>query len=345
MENFPVIDLEPFLNGEACPETCAQVAKLLHDTGILILRDPRVSESDNDTFLNLMERYYDQPDEVKLQDVRPHLSYQVGATPEGTEVARNNDDAVAKLGDLQKPHELKKADPKWRFFWRVGERPAASESKYPELNAAPVYPKAFPEWESVMNMWGGKMIAAVRTAVEMLALGFSLPRDTFTSKMVKGPHLLAPTGSNIAKFHDIGAVMAGFHYDLNFLTCHGRSRYPGLYAWLRDGTKVKVRVPSGCLLVQAGKQAEWLTGGYVMAGFHEVVVTEDTLAAWERAKQEGRSEWRVSSTLFSHIASDVTLQPVGPFATEEALAKYPPTDAGKQVADELQAINLSGNKM
>lgn len=64
--------------------------------------------------------------------------------------------------------------------------------------------------------------------------------------------------------------LAGFHYDLNFLTLHGKSRYPGLFVWLRDGSRVEVRVPSGCLLVQAGKQLEWLTGGAVKAGVHEV---------------------------------------------------------------------------
>jgi hypothetical protein len=29
--------------------------------------------------------------------------------------------------------------------------------------------------------------------------------------------------------------------------------------------------------VQAGKQLEWITGGEVKAGYHEVVVTEDTI--------------------------------------------------------------------
>lgn len=34
--------------------------------------------------------------------------------------------------------------------------------------------------------------------------------------------------------------------------------------------KMPVAVPDGCLLVQAGKQLERLTGGHVLAGFHEV---------------------------------------------------------------------------
>lgn len=35
-----------------------------------------------------------------------------------------------------------------------------------------------------------------------------------------------------------------------------------------------VHVPEGHLLIQAGKQLEWFTGGYIKAGFHEVVFTE-----------------------------------------------------------------------
>lgn len=36
------------------------------------------------------------------------------------------------------------------------------------------------------------------------------------------------------------------------------------------GLPPQVRIPEGCLLLQAGKQMEWLTGGAVKAGFHEV---------------------------------------------------------------------------
>ena len=51
--------------------------------------------------------------------------------------------------------------------------------------------------------------------------------------MMKGPHLLAPTASDLLKY-DEGTAFASFHYDLNFITIHGKSRYPGLYLWTRD---------------------------------------------------------------------------------------------------------------
>lgn len=70
----------------------------------------------------------------------------------------------------------------------------------------------------------------------------------------QGPHLLAPTGSDLSCYNEDGTIFAGYHYDLNFLTIHGRSRFPGLYIWLRNGEKVAVKVPVGCLLIQTGKQ-------------------------------------------------------------------------------------------
>lgn len=72
--------------------------------------------------------------------------------------------------------------------------------------------------------------------------------------VMQGPHLLAPTGSDLSRYGAKGTVFAGYHYDLNFLTIHGRSRFPGLHIWLKDGRKVAVSVPPGCLLLQAGKE-------------------------------------------------------------------------------------------
>jgi isopenicillin N synthase-like dioxygenase len=137
-----------------------------------------------------------------------------------------------------------------------------------------------------------------------------------------------------------GAVFAGYHYDLNFLTIHGKSRYPGLHVWLRDGTKVPVRIPEGCLLLQAGRQLAWLTGGMIQEGMHEVVCTEETLKAVERAKLAGKKElWRVSSTVFAHLAPHVMMRPllVNVGAAHE---EFPETLVADYISRELRTINL-----
>jgi isopenicillin N synthase-like dioxygenase len=63
---------------------------------------------------------------------------------------------------------------------------------------------------------------------------------------------------------------------LNFLTAHGKSRFPGLYIWLRGWKRTLVKVPDGCILLQAGAMFEHITGGYVLSGYHEVIYSEET---------------------------------------------------------------------
>jgi len=82
----------------------------------------------------------------------------------------------------------------------------------------------------------------------MAAIGMSIPKDNYTKRTMGGSTLLAPTGSDLVKI-DVGAVFAGFHYDISFMTIHGKSRYPGLSVWTRDWKKKTVKIPQGCLLV------------------------------------------------------------------------------------------------
>eukprot|EP00850_Spirogloea_muscicola_P000445 SM000002S05525 [mRNA] locus=s2:598392:600662:+ [translate_table: standard] len=423
MEQLPVFDLADFLAGPAgtspppgssVEAQCGALAACLAEAGALVVRDPRASAADNRRFLDIMEAYFGQEDAAKRRQARPSLHYQVGATPDGVETPRSAVDpelraAMAAAAPPHCPALPSGADPKWRYMWRVGPRPAITRFQVPptsyshnatpfpchllprlplsslpanrraavlqELNAEPVVPDGFPDWEVVMDTWGAKMIAAVEAVAEMAALGFGLQRTAFTSLMKQGPHLLAPTGSDLARpgapvgLAPLGTVFAGYHYDLNFLTIHGASRFPGLHIWLRNGRRLAVAVPAGCLLVQAGKQTrvltcnkrlalvisrgygcpllappqlEWLTGGEVLAGWHEVVMTDAGRAAAVAAAAAGRSLWRVSSTVFGHIASDTLLRPLGHFAAAPGAAHYPPVLAGDFVEAELAAINLKG---
>lgn len=65
-----------------------KVAEAFKATGVLIVRDPRVNEDDNNSFLDLMEEYFSQDYEAKVPDMRPDIFYQVGVTPDHTEVPR-----------------------------------------------------------------------------------------------------------------------------------------------------------------------------------------------------------------------------------------------------------------
>ena len=345
LSDCPIICLNEWLEGNEDIEIAKKATLSLEKYGILLIKDPRVEDKDSDDFINTMERYFERGEEMLKKDSRPGLSFQVGSTPPMTERPRTHCYFMKGLQPKDKPYTLcpPEADPKWRFFWRVGPRPKKTDFK--ELNAEPVVPEGFPEWENVMNNWGQKMLRAIEVVAEMTAVGLGLDKRAFRDRMEFGPHLLAPTGGDFSSVPAVGTVMAGFHYDLNFLTIHGKSRFPALSIWLRDGTKCPVSVPDGCLLVQAGKQMEILTGGKIKAGFHEVVVLPSTIEVVERRRREKKSLWRISSTVFGHIASDRLLENLlsdgsGSGSDTEGDGRSPVT-AGEQVKRELRAIGLA----
>ena len=60
MESFadvPIIDVRAFLEKDPVKmeEQCRLVAQSLHEFGILIWRDPRINEQDNEDYIDMME--------------------------------------------------------------------------------------------------------------------------------------------------------------------------------------------------------------------------------------------------------------------------------------------------
>ncbi|KAF4975715.1 hypothetical protein FZEAL_7532 [Fusarium zealandicum] len=370
--DLPVVDLDVYrnnaLSSEAVQAECRKAASALITYGALVLHDSRVSEQDNETFLDVLEDYFAQPEEALRKDEKPELSYQIGVTLENTEkpkcaVDEPCLDVIQRLDPSQRPLDISahSPDPKCRFFWRMAEKPPF-ETEFPGLNAANVVPEAAhirDRWEPAMDRWGTSMKNAVSKLAEMAAVGLGLPAEFFSDAGQYGPHLLAPTASDLNKYGQTDTILAGFHTDLNFLTIHGRSRYPGLHIWARNtGNRIPVKIPPGnYLLVQAGKQIEHITGGLVKAGYHEVVVNDKTVETIERRKREfpDRPLVRISSTLFWHLGSDFDLTPV-PELVERARevrerqrglgrdegreGEYPAIKVGHQVQAELKHIAL-----
>ncbi|KAN0133180.1 hypothetical protein V8E53_008904 [Lactarius tabidus] len=372
---LPIIDLDVYrsqpLDSPAVAEECNKAAEALITYGALLLRDSRVSEDDNATFLDLLEDYFSQPISDLQKDEHPEVGYQVGVTLENTEKPKCAVDepclgVIARLEPDQRPLDITahQPDPKCRFFWRMGDMPPY-ETQFPALNASNVVPQAESlrdRWAPIMEKWGSAMKTAVEGLAQMTAVGLGLPRETFTDAGKYGPHLLAPTASDLVKYSEKDTILAGFHTDLNFLTIHGRSRYPGLHIWARNtGKRIPVRFPptGRYLLVQAGKQLEHLSGGLIKAGYHEVVVNESTVETIERRKAESpdRPLIRISSTFFWHLSSDYDLAPIpslakrsndtkvqssnmGISASDSEDTIYEPMKVGQQVQSELRHIEL-----
>lgn len=361
ISSLPVVDLDVFLtdpNSAEAKQQAQNAADALIWYGALVVKDSRVTEADNEHFLDLMEDYFSQPQEELKRDERKEYGYQVGVTLENTEKPKCASDesclkVIERLAPSERPLDIlgHGADPKCRFFWKM-QTPPPYETKFPSLNMPNVVPRLFADvWQARLEIWGGAMKRAVEGVAQMTAVGLGLDQNTFADAGKYGPHLLAPTASDLNRFGEKDTILAGFHTDLNFLTIHGRSRYPGLHIWGRNtGNRIAVKVPPGqYLLVQAGKQLEHITGGLVKAGYHEVVVTDATISVMERMRREhsNRPLIRISSTFFWHLSSDYELAPIGSLQSVAELGEkdeepevYETILVGQQVQNELKHIAL-----
>lgn len=111
--------------------------------------------------------------------------------------------------------------------------------------------------------------------------------------------MIAETAGNpLDKWPTACRIINGAHFDLNWGTLHRRGRIRGAKLWRRDGTAFISSVPDGHQLFQVGKQLEWQTGGYLMAGLHEVAVFQQTIVDAMHRIVLGQPPVRVSATCF-----------------------------------------------
>lgn len=132
---LPAVDLTNILAGKKDLESAKVAATALKQYGSLLVKDPRVSDDFNFNFLNMMEGYFMSRSKrfysgKKIPDIMPEYGYQTGATPEYIEKARPHEEFINSLGDTEKPvtPQPAPADAKWRYFWRIGERPAGDRT-------------------------------------------------------------------------------------------------------------------------------------------------------------------------------------------------------------------------
>ena len=96
---------------------------------------------------------------------------------------------------------------------------------------------------------------------------------------------------------------------------------------------------------------EHITGGYIHAGYHEVIYTDKTKEVVNKKLEENKNGannilWRISSTLFSHLRYNVDLSPLPELAhlTKDINVdnrKYQKMTAHDKLMEELRAINLA----
>ncbi|KAJ3857069.1 hypothetical protein EV368DRAFT_71286 [Lentinula lateritia] len=324
----PLLDI--FLADPLSPAAVAETKKTadaLVTYGALVIKDSRINEEDNENFLNLLENYFAQSKEIIKKDIHKEWAYQVGVMPELTLKLKcifeeSCMDIIEKLDPNKRPLDVSgcPSDSKIRFFWKMST-PPPYKMEFPLSSIPNIISDAFANvWQTMLETWGNTLKTV--NMAELATLGFGLPHLVSTNMAKYGPHLLGPTSNNLAK-----------HEKEN--TC-----YPDLHIWAcNTGNRMSVKIlPGKFMLVQAGKQFEYLTGGYVRAGYHKVVVNNQTVETINHRKVDYPNcpLICISSTFFWHLSSDFTLEPIHKLAIrvpddEKGKTQYLPIKIGAQV--------------
>jgi isopenicillin N synthase-like dioxygenase len=351
---LPVINLRDLVEGRrnsGVISQAEQAAHEMHRRGLVVVYDPRFSIEGRSDFFAMLQAYYAQDPEVIARDVRRYPDRVVGVAMMHTEKGRNHSARIADYPEHHRPYttadDCERGDPKYRWHHRaIHPNVRAELAGTPALQAMlddQLVPVGFEDrWRRIMDQRSTLLIQTIFDASRLVAIGLGLPEDVFVETMQHGTNLFAPTGSDLSTFQP-DDVMASFHYDFGQWTGHDSASHGGLIAWTRDGKPIRVEVPHGCVLIQAGKEAEILTGGYIQAGFHEVIATDEAIAQARTDKAEGRSPIRIAGPLFAQSGPGVVLSPRGRFATDERLGAYPPILSERHQADEIAANNLGDN--
>lgn len=335
---IPIIHIEQFLKGGYSLSEIKEKTHEFAQLGLVCLYDPSVTPE-------MLQRFHDtmmmihgaSSEELALFD-GADTGYQYGITPPGKEIPLDHSDWIQTLLPEHRPLTVAGVpDPKARFMWPIGTRP--KKTRWPKVNASARPPKRFAHIASALNACGTAMHDSGLVLMQFVAMGLGLDRQQIVKMMKHGPHIMGPTGTDLSKGY-LGKVLAGVHYDLSLITVHSKSNIRALICWTRNGQPFLVEVPDGCLLVQAGKSLEWITGGFFYAGKHEVLITPEALEDTQRILSQGGVPLRVSKNLFMHLATRCVMRPLGRFANPATLKKYPPIYGGDYETIELAQIGL-----
>lgn len=85
-----------------------------------------------------MEKYFESRGQKlyageKLEDAKPECHYQVGVCPKEIEIAREHTEKIKGYSEENKPFSplVPIYDAKWRFMWKIGERPENAGDNFP----------------------------------------------------------------------------------------------------------------------------------------------------------------------------------------------------------------------
>lgn len=313
-DEIPVIDLEPFLRGDAAARAlvAARIGAACREIGFFYVVNHGVPEALIARVYAEARRFFSQPEAVKAEIAIEKSPVHRGWFKLGEE---NLDPAKqTRDGDLKEGIKIGRGLDADHPLVRAGT----------PLHGPNQWPRGLPGWQAVMQEYYGVMEALGRELMRAFALALGLEENYFdrwldTPMTTLGLLHYPPQTGRITE----AQLGAGAHSDYGCLTMLAQDDAGGLQVWGPGGRWLDAPPIPGSFVVNIGDMMERWTNGVFNSTLHRVV------------NVSGRERYSLPYFFDPDFNAEITCLPT--CLRPGAAPKHPPTTAGRHLLDMINA--------
>lgn len=316
-----VVDYQDYKSED--PQKRQQFIQNLGDSfseiGFAIVSNHGVSEELKAKLFDLVDRYFQQSEDLKKQDEDLKNHGQRGFIQKGRETAKG-----FTVPDLKE-------------FYHVGQDVVDGDpikEEYPDN----IWPKQFPEFKSVTMEVFKTFEKTGRDLLTAIALYLNLPENYFDDKIHNGNSILRLLHYYAIEDADqipTGAVRAGAHEDINLITLLMGGSAAGLQAQKKDGSWLDVSPEPNQIVINIGDMLQRLTNGKLKSTPHRVINLDS----------EGLKKPRYSTPFFLHPRSTMDLTCLESCIDELNPKRYTDMTAAQYLDERITELGLKKAKL
>ncbi|HVF96176.1 MAG TPA: 2-oxoglutarate and iron-dependent oxygenase domain-containing protein [Flavisolibacter sp.] len=310
--NIPVVDLADFLSGDETRKQkfVQELGKAYEDVGFVAVKNHGISDDLIGDLYKYVQRFYAQPDEVKLSYEKKELAGQRGYTSFGREHAKGYD------------------APDLKEFFQYGQTVEDGEKTedYPDNVTVAEVPEFTPTLQKAYRAFEKSGTALLQA----IALYLGLEEHYFDEWVHNGNSILRAIHYPPIKGEPKSAIRAEQHEDINLITLLVGASADGLQILTKQGEWVGVTSLPEQIVVNVGDMLQRLTNNKLRSTTHRVVNPPREL--W------GTS--RFSIPFFLHPKSNMSLASLESTIDDEHPKAYEDATAGEYLDERLREIGL-----
>ena len=284
----------------------------LAEIGFVLVSNHGVTEALRNELFSASQKFFELPDEVKVQYEFPELAGQRGY--------------IGKFKETAKGFK----NPDMKEFYHIGQPVHKSiDSDY----SPNIWPTEVPELKEISLRIYQTFEETGRKLLQAIALYLDLSEDFFNAKIYSGNSILRllhyfPV-KDISKVPP-GSVRAAAHEDINLITLLMGGSAEGLQAKTKAGQWIYVNRLSDQIVINIGDMLQRLTNGQLVSTSHRVINKNPLLM----------KKSRYSTPFFLHPIPSMDLTTLPSTVNQQQPKKFQDMTAGEYLNERLKELGL-----